>query len=54
MHLALRNGDEAVYVEKIEGGEPYRMASRVGPSAATVWSREGRGRSSKGFADLLA
>jgi len=27
---------------------------RVGPSAATVWSREGRGRSSKGFADLLA
>jgi DNA-binding IclR family transcriptional regulator len=30
VHLALRNGDEAVYVEKIEGGEPYRMASRIG------------------------
>jgi DNA-binding IclR family transcriptional regulator len=30
VHLALRNGDEAVYVEKIESGEPYRMASRVG------------------------
>jgi IclR family acetate operon transcriptional repressor len=30
VHLALRNGDEAVYVEKIEGDEPYRMASRVG------------------------
>jgi DNA-binding IclR family transcriptional regulator len=30
VHLALRNGDEAVYVEKIEGDEPYRMASRIG------------------------
>jgi IclR family acetate operon transcriptional repressor len=30
VHLALRNGDEAVYVEKIESGEPYRMASRIG------------------------
>jgi DNA-binding IclR family transcriptional regulator len=30
VHLALRNGDEAVYVEKIDGGEPYRMASRIG------------------------
>jgi DNA-binding IclR family transcriptional regulator len=30
VHLALRNGDEAFYVEKIEGSEPYRMASRVG------------------------
>src|SRR4051795_6778070 len=30
VHLALRNGDEAVYVDKIEGDEPYRMASRVG------------------------
>lgn len=30
VHLALRNGDEAVYVEKMEGDEPYRMASRVG------------------------
>jgi DNA-binding IclR family transcriptional regulator len=30
VHLALRAGDEAVYVEKIEGAEPYRMASRIG------------------------
>lgn len=30
IHLALRNGDEAVYVEKVDGDEPYRMASRVG------------------------
>lgn len=30
VHLALRTGDEAVYVEKVEGDEPYRMASRVG------------------------
>src|SRR3954471_11864874 len=30
VHLALRNGDEAVYVEKIESREPYRMAARSG------------------------
>lgn len=30
VHLALRAGDEAVYVDKIEGGRSYHMASRVG------------------------
>ena len=30
VHLALLNGDEAVYVAKLEGLKPYRMASRVG------------------------
>ncbi len=31
-HLAIRNGDEAVYVEKLEGRRPYQMTSRVGMS----------------------
>jgi DNA-binding IclR family transcriptional regulator len=31
-HFAIRSGDEAIYVEKIEGRRPYRMASRVGMS----------------------
>ncbi len=30
VHLALRNGDEAVYVEKLAGRKPYEMPSRIG------------------------
>lgn len=30
VHFALRSGDHAVYVQKVEGDQPYRMASRVG------------------------
>jgi len=30
VHLALLDGDEAVYVAKVESSKPYRMASRVG------------------------
>ena len=30
VHLALLDGDEAVYVAKVEGAKPYRMASRIG------------------------
>jgi IclR family transcriptional regulator, acetate operon repressor len=30
VHLAMLDGDEAVYVVKIEGSKPYRMASRIG------------------------
>jgi IclR family acetate operon transcriptional repressor len=30
VHLAMLDGDEAVYVVKVEGSKPYRMASRVG------------------------
>ncbi|KWX04559.1 hypothetical protein TH66_07635 [Carbonactinospora thermoautotrophica] len=30
VHLAMLAGDEAVYVEKIEGRLPYQLASRVG------------------------
>ncbi|GLW08981.1 IclR family transcriptional regulator [Microtetraspora sp. NBRC 13810] len=30
VHLALRSGDHAVYVQKVEADQPYRMASRVG------------------------
>jgi IclR family acetate operon transcriptional repressor len=32
VHFAVRSGDEAVYVRKLEGLRPYRMASRVGMS----------------------
>ena len=32
VHLALRSGDEAVYVAKLEGVKPYHLASRVGMS----------------------
>ena len=32
VHFAVRNGDEAVYVRKLEGLRPYQMASRVGMS----------------------
>jgi IclR family acetate operon transcriptional repressor len=32
VHLAVRTGNAAVYVEKIEGDQPYRMASRIGMS----------------------
>ncbi|GIH10535.1 IclR family transcriptional regulator [Rhizocola hellebori] len=32
VHLALRNGDEAVYVEKLTGHKPYEMPSRIGQS----------------------
>ncbi|GAB1816889.1 IclR family transcriptional regulator [Herbidospora sp. RD11066] len=31
-HFAIRSGDEAVYVEKLEGRRPYQMPSRVGMS----------------------
>ncbi|MGP4029983.1 IclR family transcriptional regulator [Actinomadura sp. 3N407] len=30
VHLALRSGDHAIYVRKVEADQPYRMASRVG------------------------
>lgn len=30
MHLALRHGDQAVYVDKLEGLRAYEMRSRVG------------------------
>lgn len=32
VHFAVRSGDEAVYVRKLEGLGPYQMASRVGMS----------------------
>src|SRR5262245_5951876 len=32
VHFAIRNGDEAVYVEKLEGSRPYQMRSRIGMS----------------------
>jgi IclR family acetate operon transcriptional repressor len=32
VHLALRAGDEAVYVAKLDAGKPYQLASRVGMS----------------------
>ncbi|CAM3543731.1 IclR family transcriptional regulator [Kibdelosporangium persicum] len=32
VHLALRSGDEAVYVAKLEGTKPYHLASRIGMS----------------------
>ncbi|MFB9677857.1 IclR family transcriptional regulator [Streptosporangium vulgare] len=31
-HFAIRSGDEAVYVDKLEGRRPYQMPSRVGMS----------------------
>lgn len=34
VHFALLDGDEAVYVAKMEGAKPYRMASRVGMAVA--------------------
>lgn len=30
VHFAVLDGDEAVYVAKVEGNKPYRMASRIG------------------------
>jgi DNA-binding IclR family transcriptional regulator len=30
VHLAILSGDEAIYVEKLDGRRPYQMASRVG------------------------
>lgn len=32
VHFALRNGDEAIYVEKLAGHKPYQMPSRIGQS----------------------
>jgi DNA-binding IclR family transcriptional regulator len=32
VHFAIRSGDEAVYVRKLEGLGPYQMSSRVGMS----------------------
>lgn len=32
VHFAMRNGDEAVYVEKLAGHKPYQMPSRIGQS----------------------
>ncbi|GAA1805531.1 IclR family transcriptional regulator [Luedemannella flava] len=32
VHFAIRNGDEAVYVEKLEGRRPYQMRPRIGMS----------------------
>lgn len=34
VHFAIRGGDEAVYVRKLEGLRPYQMGSRVGMSMA--------------------
>ncbi|MCG5211810.1 IclR family transcriptional regulator [Streptosporangium sp. KLBMP 9127] len=31
-HFAIRSGDEAVYIDKLEGRRPYQMPSRVGMS----------------------
>lgn len=30
VHLAVRSGDEATYIEKLDADQPYRMRSRVG------------------------
>jgi IclR family acetate operon transcriptional repressor len=30
VHLAVRSGDHAVYIHKLDGDRPYQMASRVG------------------------
>lgn len=30
VHLAVRDGDRAVYVNKVDGEQPFRMASRIG------------------------
>jgi IclR family transcriptional regulator, acetate operon repressor len=30
VHVALRSGDHAIYVQKVESDRPYRMASRLG------------------------
>jgi IclR family transcriptional regulator, acetate operon repressor len=30
VHLGLRSGDHAVYINKVDGDRPYQMASRVG------------------------
>lgn len=32
VHFAIRSGDEAVYVDKLEGRRPYQMRSRIGMS----------------------
>jgi IclR family transcriptional regulator, acetate operon repressor len=32
VHLALRSGDHAIYIQKIDSDQPYQMASRVGMS----------------------
>ncbi|HLH58903.1 MAG TPA: IclR family transcriptional regulator [Streptosporangiaceae bacterium] len=32
VHLALRSGDHAIYIQKIDSDQPYQMASRVGIS----------------------
>lgn len=32
VHLAIRNGDRAIYVDKAEADRPYQMVSRVGMS----------------------
>lgn len=30
VHLAVRSGDHAIYIDKVDGDRPYQMASRVG------------------------
>ena len=32
VHLALRSGNQATYIHKIDGNQPYQMASRIGMS----------------------
>jgi IclR family transcriptional regulator, acetate operon repressor len=32
VHLALRNGNQCTYIHKIDGNQPYQMASRIGMS----------------------
>jgi IclR family acetate operon transcriptional repressor len=32
VHLALRSGNQCTYIQKIDGNQPYQMASRIGMS----------------------
>jgi IclR family transcriptional regulator, acetate operon repressor len=32
VHLALRNGNQCTYIHKVDGNQPYQMASRIGMS----------------------
>jgi IclR family acetate operon transcriptional repressor len=32
VHLALRNGNHCTYIHKVDGNQPYQMASRIGMS----------------------
>ena len=43
VHVALRTGDHAVYIQKIDGDQPYQMASRVGMSLPLHSTAIGKG-----------